>query len=213
MKQRVLIAMLAAVTICHSARAQMTMVWTKVVAENYSSPAMVTVTVPANGNVTVRWGSGSTFVTKTFAPGTSTFVAGNATFGDPTPGVPKEMDVQGTNLSYFSVGGNRLTSPAPTVVDMVVTPMLVTATTGTVVQTKAMCKYSDGTAADCTAKATFTYLKGGVGAYAGAGAFIGTQAGPAEVDVAVSGITVKLNVLIVDLPIYFNGGVMAAPQQ
>ncbi len=212
MKQRILIAILAAVTICHSAGAQVTAVWTKVLAENYSSPATVTVTVPTSGSVTVRWGSGSTFVTKTFSPGTSTFLASNGTFGDPTPGVAKELDVQGTNLSYFTVGGTQLTNPAPTVIDMVVTPMLVTATTGTVVQTKAMCKYSDGTAADCTAKATFTYLKGGVGAYNGAGAFIGTQAGPAEVDVTVAGVTVKLSVLIVDLPIYFNGGVMAAPQ-
>lgn len=188
----------------------MTAVWTKVVGENYASPMSVTVTVPANGSVTVRWGSGSTFVSRTFAPGTNTFVASNGTFGDPAPGVAKELDVQGDDLSYFSVGGKPLTNPAATVVDMIVTPMLVTATTGTVVQTKAMCKYSDGSVVDCTAKATFTYLRGGVGAYSGAGAFIGTQAGPAEVDVSVGSITVKLTVLIVDLPIYFNGGVMAA---
>ena len=211
MKQRILIAILAAVALCHAASAQMTAVWTKVVAENYSSPASVTVNVPLNGSVTVRWGSGTTFVTRVFGAGMATFVAGNQTFGDPTPGVAKELDVQGDDLSDFKVNGSQLVTPAATVVDLIVTPMLVTATTGTVVQTKAMCKYSNGTVADCTTKATFTYLKGGVAAYNGAGAFIGTQAGTAEVDVSVAGITVKLSVLIVDLPIYFNGGVMAAP--
>ncbi len=208
MKQRILIAIFVAGALCHAAGAQMVAVWTKVVAENYSSPAMVTVTVPSNASVTVRWGSGTTFVTRTFSPGTNTFVAGNNTFGDPTPGVAKELDVQGSDLSYFKVGGQQLTNPTPTVVDMIVTPMMITATTGTVVQTKAMCKYSDGTAADCTKQATFSYVKGGVAAYTGAGAIVGTQAGPAEVDVSIAGVTVKLSVLIVDLPIYFNGGLM-----
>ena len=211
MKQRFLNAVLVAVTLCGSAGAQMTALWTKVVGENYANPAMVTVTVPANESVTVRWGSGTTFVTRVFTPGTNTFVAGNSTFGDPTPGVAKEMDVQGNDVSYFKVGGQQMVNPAPTVVDMIVTPMMITATTGTVVQTKAMCKYSDGTVVDCTSKATFTYVKGGVAAYNGTGSLVGTQAGPAEVDVSMGAITVKLGVLIVDLPIYFNGGLMLAP--
>ena len=208
MKQKLLIAVFVAVALCHSAGAQMTAVWTKVLNENYASPAMVTVTIPSNESVTVRWGSGTTFVTRTFSAGTNTFVAGNNTFGDPTPGVAKELDVQGNDLSYFKVGGQQLVNPTPTVTDMIVTPMMITATTGTVVQTKAMCKYSDGTASDCTKQATFTYVKGGVAAYSGAGALVGTQAGPAEVDVSIGSVTVKLAVLIVDLPIYFNGGLM-----
>ncbi len=211
MKQRILIAVLVAVALCESASAQMTALWTKVVAENYANPVTVTVTVPANESVTVRWGSGTTFVTRVFTPGASTFLAANATFGDPTPGIPKELDVQGNDLSDFTVGGQQLANPAPTVVDMIVTPMMITATTGTVVQTKAMCKYSDGTVVDCTNKATFTYVKGGVAAYNGTGSLVGTQAGPAEVDVSMGAITVKLGVLIVDLPIYFNGGLMLAP--
>ncbi len=208
MKQKIFTAIFVAVALCHFAGAQMTAVWTKVVSENYANPSTVTVTVPANESVTVRWGSGTTFVMRTFAPGTNTFLAGNNSFGDPTPGVAKELDVQGNDLSYFKVGGQQLQNPAPTVVDMIVTPMMITATTGTVVQTKAMCKYSDGTASDCTKQATFTYVKGGVAAYSGAGAIVGTQAGPAEVDVSIGAVTVKLSVLIVDLPIYFNGGLM-----
>ena len=121
----------------------------------------------------------------------------------------KELDVQGSDVSdCYNVGGQQLANPAPTVVDMIVSPMMITATTGTVVQTKAMCKYSDGSVADCTNKATFTYVRGGVAAYNGTGALVGTQAGPAEVDVSMAAITVKLSVLIVDLPIYFNGGLM-----
>ena len=208
MKQKLLIAVFVAVALCHFVGAQTAAVWTKVVSENYSSPATVTVTVPSSESITVRWGSGTTFVTRTFSPGTSTFLAGNNTFGDPTPGVAKELDVQGSDLSDFKVGGQQLTNPTPTVVDMIVTPMMITATTGTVVQTKAMCKYSDGSASDCTKQVTFSYVKGGVAAYSGAGAIVGTQAGPAEVDVSIGGITVKLGVLIVDLPIYFNGGLM-----
>ena len=206
--KRIFIAIFVAVALCHAAGAQMTAVWTKVVSENYSSPPTVTVTVPTGESVTVRWGSGTTFVTRTFSPGTNTFIAGNNTFGDPTPGVAKELDVQGNDLSYFKVGGQQLANPTPTVVDMVVTPMMITATTGTVVQTKAMCKYTDGSVVDCTKQATFTYVKGGVAAYNGTGAIVGTQAGPAEVDVSIGSVTVKLAVLIVDLPIYFNGGLM-----
>ena len=208
MKQKIMIAVLMVVAMCDAAGAQAAAVWTKIVAENYASPVTVTVTVPTNQSVTVRWGSGTTFVTRVFTPGTNTFLAGNSTFGDPTPGVAKELDVQGTDVSDFIVGGQQLANPAPTVVDMIVTPMMITATTGTVVQTKAMCKYSDGTVVDCTNKATFTYVKGGVAAYNGTGAIVGTQAGPAEVDVSMAAITVKLSVLIVDLPIYFNGGLM-----
>lgn len=211
MKQRIYIAVLVAVALCESAGAQMTALWTKIVAENYGNPVTVTVTVPANESVTVRWGSGTTFVTRVFTPGTNTFLAGNSTFGDPTPGIPKELDVQGNDVSDFTVGGQQMVNPTPTVVDMIVTPMMITATTGTVVQTKAMCKYSDGTVVDCTNKATFSYVKGGVAAYNGTGSLVGTQAGPAEVDVSMGAITVKLGVLIVDLPIYFNGGLMLAP--
>ena len=203
-----MIAVLVAVAMCESAGAQVALVWTKIVAENYANPVTVMVTVPTSETVTVRWGSGTTFVTRTFTPGATTFLAGNGTFGDPTPGVAKELDVQGSDVSFFTVGGQQLVNPAPTVVDMIVTPMMITATTGTVVQTKAMCKYSDGSVVDCTSKATFTYVKGGVAAYNGTGAIVGTQAGPAEVDVSMGSITVKLAVLIVDLPIYFNGGLM-----
>ena len=186
-------------------------VWTKVLTENYAAADTVVVTVPTGGSVTVRWGSGTTFVTRTFSPGSTTFYASNATFGDPTPGVVKELDVEGSDLSAFKVDGTQLANPKPTVTGLVVTPSLVTATTGTVVQTKATCTYSDGTTGDCTAQATFSYIKGGVAAYNGAGAIIGTQAGPAEVDVSMDAVTVKLSVLIVDLPIYFNGGLMLAP--
>ncbi len=208
MKQKLLIAVFVAVALCRAAGAQATATWTKVVSENYASPATVAVTVPTGESVLVRWGSGSTFVTRTFSAGTTTFLAGNSTFGDPTPGVAKELDVQGADLSDFKVGGQQLANPAPTIVDMIVTPMMITATTGTVVQTKATCKYSDGTVNDCTKQAAFSYVKGGVAAYSGAGAIVGTQAGPAEVDVSIGAITVKLSVLIVDLPIYFNGGLM-----
>ena len=208
MKQRIFMAVFLAVALCHVAGAQVPAVWTKVVSETYASPSTVTVSVPSGQSVTVRWGSGTTFVTRTFSAGTNTFVAGNGTFGDPTPGVAKELDVQGTDLSDFKVGGQQLTNPTATVVDMIVTPMMITATTGTVVQTKAMCKYTDGSVADCTKQATFTYVKGGVAAYNGTGAIVGTQAGSAEVDVSIGSITVKLGVLIVDLPIYFNGGLM-----
>ena len=184
--------------------------WTRVLRENYASPDTVTVTVPAGSSVVVRWGSGTTFVTRTLSGRATTFLAGNATFGDPTPGVAKELDVQGTDLSDFSVDGQQLINPSPTVIAMAVSPMLITATTGTVVQTKAMCTWSDASVTDCTAQARFTYAKGGIAAYNVAGAILGTQAGPAEVDVSLGSITVKLSILIVDLPVYFNGGVIAA---
>ena len=192
------------------AHAQTANGWTRVLQENFANPDTVTVTVPTAASVTIRWGSGSTFVTRTFAPGTTTFLAANTTFGDPTPGVVKELDVQGTDLSDFTVDGKPLTPPSPTLVQLLVSPMQITATTGTVVQTKATCTWSNGSATDCTAQATFTCVKGGVAVYTVAGALLGTQAGPAEVDVSLGSITVKLNVLIVDLPIYFNGGTIAA---
>lgn len=156
-------------------------------------------------------GSGATFVTRTFSQGSTTFSASNATFGDPTPGVAKELNVQGTDISMFKVDGSQLTNPKPTVVNLVVTPSLITATIGSVVQTKATCTYSDGTSIDCTAEAAFTHIKGGVAAYTGAGAIIGAQAGPAKVDVSTGSVTVKLSVLIVDLLISFNGALMLAP--
>ncbi len=184
--------------------------WTRVLNENYSTPDTVIATVPANTTLTVRWGSGTTFVTRTLPPGTSTFVAGNSTFGDPTPGVAKELDIEGSgNLADFQVDGRQLSNPAPTLVSLAVSPNLITATTGTVVQTKATCTFSDGSTTDCTARAGFTFVKGGVAAYNGAGAILGTQAGPAEVDVSLDAFTVKLAILVVDLPIYFNGGVIA----
>ncbi len=189
--------------------AQTPTTWTKVLAENYAAPDTVTVTVPASQTLSIRWGSGSTFVVRTLPPGTTTFLAGNATFGDPTPGVTKELDVQGTDLSDFKVDGQQPAPPAPTLVDLAISPSLITATTGTVVQTKATCTYSDNSTSDCTAQATFSFVKGGVAAYTGAGAILGTQAGPAEVDVSVGSFTVKLNILIIDLPLFFNGGVLA----
>ena len=183
--------------------------WTKILNENYSTPDTVTATVPANTTLTLRWGSGSTFVTRTLPPGTSTFLAANSTFGDPTPGVAKELDVEGSgNLADFQVDGKQLSNPAPILVNMAVTPAVITATTGTVVQTRATCTFSDGSTTDCTAQASFTFVKGGVAAYDGAGAILGTQAGPAEVDVSLNAITVRLAILVVDLPIYFNGGVI-----
>ena len=191
--------------------AQSTTGWTKLLNENYSTPDTVIATVPANTTVTIRWGSGTTFVTRTLQPGSTTFVAGNGTFGDPTPGVAKELDVEGTgNLADFQIDGKPPANPAPALVNMAVTPTLITATTGTVVQTVATCTFSDGSTTDCTAQAKFTFVKGGVAAYDGAGAILGTQAGPAEVDVSLDAITVKLTILIVDLPIYFNGGVIAS---
>lgn len=198
-----------------SARAQTTgtpvPAWTRVLAENYSTPDTVLVTVPATSTVTVRWGSGTTFVTRTLPSGTSTFLAGNSTFGDPTPGVAKELDVEGTgNLADFQVNGRQLTNPAPTLTDLTVTPAVITATTGTVVQTRVTCTFSDGSTTDCTAQASFTFVRGGVTAYTGAGAILGTEAGPAEVDVSLNALTARLSITVVDLPIYFNGGVIAS---
>ena len=192
------------------AHAQAAGVWTKVLQENFASPDTVTLTVPGAASITIRWGSGSTFVTRTFSPGVTTFLAANTTFGDPTPGVIKELDVQGTDLSDFTVDGKSLAPPSPALVHLLVNPTQITATTGTVVQTKATCTWSDGSTTDCTAQATFTCVKGGVAVYTVAGALLGTQAGPAEVDVSLGSTTVTLNVLIVDLPLYFNGGIITA---
>ena len=73
--------------------------------------------MPANTTLIVRWGSGTSFVTRTLPPGTSTFVAGNSTFGDPSPGIAKELDVEGSgNLADFQVDGRQLANPAPTLV-------------------------------------------------------------------------------------------------
>lgn len=209
-KQRLAAVAAGIIILAGIAHGQIANGWTRVLRENYASPDNVTVTVPAGGSVVIRWGSGTTFVTRTLPAGATTFIAGNATFGDPTPGVAKELDVQGADLSDFTVDGQQLTNPSPTVIAMTVSPMLITATTGTVVQTKAMCTWSDASVTNCTAQARFTYVKGGVAAYNVAGAILGTQAGPAEVDVSLGSITVKLGVLIVDLPVYFNGGVIAA---
>ena len=191
------------------APAQMTAVWTKVLNENYAAPDTVTVTVPRGGTVAVRWGADGQFVQKTFTA-TTTFQASNATFGDPIPGTAKELDLNGTDLSIFTVDGKQLAAPKPYPVSMAVTPSLITLVTGSVVQTKATCTFSDGTARDCTADATYTPISGGVAGYTGAGAIVGTQAGPAEVDVVMGNVTVKLAILVIDLPIYFNGTVIDA---
>ena len=181
--------------------------WTKVLAENYASPDTVTITVPSGASAVVRWGADGKFVQRTFTS-TTTFAASNATFGDPIPGTAKELDFEGTDLSIFTVDGKTLAAPAPYVVSMVVTPSLITLVTGTYVQTTALCKYSDGSSKDCTADATYAPISGGVTGYTGAGAILGTQAGPAEVDVILGNVTIKLGILVVDLPIYFNGTVI-----
>ena len=198
--------MIASAAIAH---AQTSTGSTRILSENYTTPDTVTATVPANATLTIRWGSGTTFVTRTLPTGSTTFLAGNATFGDPTPGVAKELDVQGSDLAAFTVDGTQLAAPPPALVNLAVTPTHITSTTGTVVQTKATCTYSDGSSSDCTAQVKFTFVKGGVTAYDGAGAILGTQAGPAEVDVSLNSFTVRVDVLIIDLPIYFNGGVIA----
>ncbi len=191
------------------APAQSAAVWTKVLAENYAAPDIVTVTVPQGGSITVRWGANGTFVSKTFTA-TATFPASNATFGDPIPGTAKELDLSGTDLSVLIVDGKQLAAPQPVVVSMVVAPSLITLVTGSVVLTKAVCTYSDGTTQDCTTQATYTPVSGGVTGYTGAGAILGTQAGPAVVNVVLGNVTVKLGILVVDLPIYFNGTVIQA---
>ena len=56
-------------------------------------------------------------------------MAGNATFGDPTLNVPKELDVQGGDVSAFKVDGTQLIKPK-TLTDLFVTPKLAMSTTG-----------------------------------------------------------------------------------
>lgn len=179
--------------------------WTKIDAENYSTPDTVAVVVPANGSVTLRWGSGTTFVQKVFNASTS-FAAANAYFGgDPTPGTVKELDVLTTQVAAVSINGK----PASGVItNLTVTPSLISVVAGTVIQTTATCTYAGGLVTTCTSSATYTVKSGGIAIYETSGAFLATQAGPAELDVTAGNITVKLGILVVSYPIYFPGGVL-----